>query len=84
MALTLQKQQSISLAKTAGSSLTSISLGLGLGPSQGGRFPRQDVWWWFRDRPRRFLHFAEQRLPKNRPGVVPPTEVPGRFDQALR
>ncbi len=38
MALTLQKQQSISLAKTAGSSLTSISLGLGWDPVKAGGF----------------------------------------------
>lgn len=38
MALTLQKQQSISLAKTAGSSMTSISLGLGWDPVKAGGF----------------------------------------------
>ena len=36
MALTLSKQQSISLEKTAGSSLSSISLGLGWDPVKAG------------------------------------------------
>lgn len=36
MALTLQKQQTISLEKTAGSSLSSISLGLGWDPVKAG------------------------------------------------
>lgn len=38
MALTLSKQQSISLEKTAGSSLSSISLGLGWDPVKAGFF----------------------------------------------
>ena len=38
MALTLSKNQSISLEKTAGSGLTSISLGLGWDPVKSGGF----------------------------------------------
>jgi len=38
MALTLSKQQTISLEKTAGSALTSISLGLGWDPVKAGFF----------------------------------------------
>ncbi len=38
MALTLSKNQSISLEKTAGSGLTSVSLGLGWDPVKSGGF----------------------------------------------
>jgi tellurium resistance protein TerZ len=38
MALTLSKQQTISLEKTAGSALTAISLGLGWDPVKAGFF----------------------------------------------